>query len=59
MSEVSDFMENNKHLFEKAQKMRDSGNSDADLLFHLLHMTREKCIIIDDLRAKLKKNWNK
>jgi phosphoribosyl-ATP pyrophosphohydrolase len=59
MSEKQDFMENHKHIFEKAQEMRDAKNSDADLLFYLLNMIKEKCMIIDDLTAKIKKRWNK
>ena len=59
MSEVADFMENHKHIFQKAQEMRDRNETDADLIFYLLHLVKEKCNTIDELNNKLKKYWGK
>ena len=58
MSEVDDFMENHKYIFQKAQEMRDKHETDADLIFYLLHLVREKCNTIDELNKKLKKDWS-
>jgi hypothetical protein len=60
MSEVSEFYENNQHLFDDAIKMRESGNEkEANLIFHLLHQIVGKCKIIDELRNETKYRWSK
>jgi hypothetical protein len=60
MSEVSDFYENNQHLFDDAIKMRESGNEkESNLIFHLLHQIVDKCKIIDELRNETKYRWSK
>ena len=57
---AKEFYDDHKHIFDQALELRIKGHDpEANQLYYLLNMIIDKCNIIDDLNAKLKKCWNK
>jgi hypothetical protein len=59
MESSKEFVENNKHIYDYAAELRKSGNdADANILYYLLNAITDRCDIIDEQTAKLKKTWS-
>lgn len=57
---AKEFYDDHKHIFDQALELRIKGqNAEANQLYYLLNQVIDKCNIIDDLNAKLKKSWKK
>ena len=55
---ASEFIADHKHIYDYAAQKRILGKEDeANMLYYLLNCVVDRCRIIDEQRAKLKKCW--